>query len=70
LVAARHSLQSKRVFIHWTTDNWRNTQVAPPPELCVQRQFCLEDHAVIVIRRPDRTKLPESRKLSSNLRNL
>ena len=29
LVAARHSLQSSRVFIHWTTDNWRNTQVTP-----------------------------------------
>ena len=29
LVAARQSLKSKRVFIHWTTDNWRNTQVTP-----------------------------------------
>ena len=29
MVAARHSLQPKRVFIHWTTDNWRNTQITP-----------------------------------------
>src|SRR5208283_4887151 len=25
-VAVRHSLQPKRVYIHWTTDNWRTTQ--------------------------------------------
>ncbi len=29
LVAVRQSLQPKRVFVHWTTDNWRNTQVTP-----------------------------------------
>ena len=28
-VAVRHSLQPKRVYIHWTTDNWRSTQVTP-----------------------------------------
>ena len=28
-VAVRHSLQPKHVYIHWTTDNWRNTQVTP-----------------------------------------
>jgi maltose 6'-phosphate phosphatase len=28
-VAVRHSLQPRRVFLHWTTDNWRSTQVAP-----------------------------------------
>ncbi|MBK6971698.1 MAG: endonuclease/exonuclease/phosphatase family protein [Sterolibacteriaceae bacterium] len=28
-VAVRHSLQPKRVDIHWTTDNWRSTQVTP-----------------------------------------
>jgi len=29
LVAARHSLQPKRVIVHWTTDNWRSTQETP-----------------------------------------
>ena len=29
MVAARHSLQPKRVFIHWTTDNWLTTQITP-----------------------------------------
>jgi maltose 6'-phosphate phosphatase len=29
MVAARQSLQPKRVFIHWTTNNWRSTQVTP-----------------------------------------
>jgi len=29
LVAARHSLKPNRVFIHWTTDNWRTTQITP-----------------------------------------
>jgi len=28
-VAVRHSMQPKHVYIHWTTDNWRNTQVTP-----------------------------------------
>ena len=28
-VAVRHSLQPKHVYIHWTTDNWRSTQVTP-----------------------------------------
>ena len=28
-VAVRHSLQPKRVYIHWTTDNWHSTQVTP-----------------------------------------
>src|SRR5512143_2572659 len=28
-VAVRHSLQPKRVSIHWTTNNWRSTQVTP-----------------------------------------
>jgi maltose 6'-phosphate phosphatase len=26
-VAVRHSLQPKRVYIHWTTDNWRSARV-------------------------------------------
>jgi maltose 6'-phosphate phosphatase len=29
LVAARRSLKPERVFIHWSTDNWRTTQVTP-----------------------------------------
>jgi maltose 6'-phosphate phosphatase len=29
VAAVRHSLQPKHVYIHWTTDNWRNTQVTP-----------------------------------------
>ena len=29
MVAVRHCLQPKSVYIHWTTDNWRNTQVTP-----------------------------------------
>src|SRR5271166_4686987 len=29
MVAVRHFLQPKSVYIHWTTDNWRNTQVTP-----------------------------------------
>lgn len=28
-VAVRHSLQPRRVYLHWTTDNWRTTQVTP-----------------------------------------
>lgn len=28
-VAVRHSLQPKRVYTHWTTDNWRSTHIAP-----------------------------------------
>jgi hypothetical protein len=28
-VAVRHSLQPKQLYIHWTTDNWRSTQVTP-----------------------------------------
>ena len=28
-VAVRHSLQPKNVYIHCTTDNWRNVQVTP-----------------------------------------
>lgn len=28
-VAVRHSLQPKRVDLHWTTDNWRSTNVTP-----------------------------------------
>src|SRR5271157_2166451 len=28
-VAVRQSLQPKQVFVHWTTDNWRSTQVTP-----------------------------------------
>ena len=28
-VAVRHSLQPKRVYIRWTTDNWRSAQVTP-----------------------------------------
>lgn len=28
-VAVRHSLQPKQVYLHWTTDNWRTTQVTP-----------------------------------------
>ena len=28
-VAVRQSLQPKHVFVHWTTDNWRSTQVTP-----------------------------------------
>ena len=29
LAAVRHSLEAKRVFIHWTADDWRTTQEAP-----------------------------------------
>ena len=29
MVAARPSLQPKQVFLHWTIDNWRNTQITP-----------------------------------------
>jgi maltose 6'-phosphate phosphatase len=29
MVAVRQSVQPKRVFLHWTTDNWRTTQVTP-----------------------------------------
>jgi maltose 6'-phosphate phosphatase len=28
-VAVRHSLQPRRVYLHWTTDNWRTTHVTP-----------------------------------------
>ena len=28
-VAVRHSIQPKRVYLHWTTDNWRRTHVTP-----------------------------------------
>jgi len=28
-VALRHSLQPRHVYIHWTMDNWRSTQVTP-----------------------------------------
>ena len=28
-VAVCQSLQPKHVFVHWTTDNWRSTQVTP-----------------------------------------
>ena len=28
-VAVRHSIQPKRVYLHWTTDNWRSTHVTP-----------------------------------------
>lgn len=28
-VAVRHSLRPERVFVHWSTDNWRTTQVTP-----------------------------------------
>ncbi len=28
-VAVRHSLQPRRVYIHWTTDNWRTTHMTP-----------------------------------------
>ena len=27
--AVRHSLQPNRVYVHWTTDNWRSMQVTP-----------------------------------------
>ena len=29
VAAVRHSLQPEHVYIHWTTDNWRNTRVTP-----------------------------------------
>lgn len=28
-VAARHSLKPRRVFLHWSADNWRTAQVTP-----------------------------------------
>jgi maltose 6'-phosphate phosphatase len=28
-VAVRHSLQPKRVWLHWTTDDWRSTRITP-----------------------------------------
>jgi maltose 6'-phosphate phosphatase len=28
-VAVRNSLQPRRVFVHWTTDNWRSTHITP-----------------------------------------
>jgi maltose 6'-phosphate phosphatase len=50
LVAARHSLQSKRVFIHWTTDNWRNTQVTP----CFFNRMLWDKHRRSSARNPNR----------------
>lgn len=49
-VAVRHSLQPKRVYLHWTTDNWRSAQETP----CFFRRMYWEKTRRSSARNPNR----------------